>query len=352
MKIVHVSEAFGGGIIDFIFHLTSELKNHQHTIIYTNRFESIGYIKERFDENVRFIEWNQAQREINLFNDITAAYYLYRFLKNIDYDVIHLHSSKAGFLGRIVGLFLKNKKIIYTPNGAPFARIDIPNYKRKLYILLEKLAAKLSGEVVCVSISEADAYNTNGIKCTYINNGIKIKPHQIIGKKTNTLRIITVGRILAQKNPVMFNDIAKSFLSVKSVEFLWVGDGELKNLLTSENIEITGWLDRETVTEKIKGSDLYLSTALWEGLPFAVLETMNLGKPLLLRKCIGNVDLINDNTNGFLFDTVNDAIDKINYFIENTNDLNIFGLRSYEYCEKNFDVQEMANKYQDKYLSL
>lgn len=352
MKIVHISEAFGGGIIDFIFNLTSELRNHQHTIIYTNRFEPIEYIKKRFDDNVRFVAWEQAQREINLFHDIKAAYYLYRILKNIDYDVIHLHSSKAGFLGRIVALFLKNKKIIYTPNGAPFARIDIPNYKRKFYTLLERFANNLSGEVVCVSKSEADAYNTNGIKCTYINNGIKIKPIPTYIKETERFRIVTASRILAQKNPKMFNDIAKSFLGVKSVEFVWVGDGELKSLLTSENIEITGWLDRETYTEKIKGSDLYLSTALWEGLPLTVLESMNLGKPLLLRKCIGNVDLIIDNSNGFLFETVNDAIEKINYFIENTNDLSAFGLRSYEYCEKNFDVKEMANKYQDKYLSL
>ena len=58
------------------------------------------------------------------------------------------------------------------------------------------------------------------------------------------MKICTVGRIGFQKNPKLFNEIAQEF---PDLQFTWIGDGELRNELTSKNINITGWLERKEV---------------------------------------------------------------------------------------------------------
>ena len=60
--------------------------------------------------------------------------------------------------------------------------------------------------------------------------------------------VFTLGRICYQKNPMLFNDIARA---LPEIHFLWIGDGEMREELTSPNIEITGWLDRKNAPLQI-----------------------------------------------------------------------------------------------------
>ncbi|MBK6979684.1 MAG: glycosyltransferase [Cytophagaceae bacterium] len=83
-----------------------------------------------------------------------------------------------------------------------------------------------------------------------------------------TLTILTSGRISSQKNPSLFNAIALSFKDYPQVSFVWVGEGELSHCLTANNITITGWVSKEETNKYYSVADIYLSTALWEGLPF------------------------------------------------------------------------------------
>mgnify|MGYP001485384163 CR=1 FL=1 len=82
---------------------------------------------------------------MNPLKDIKALWELYTILKNIeDIDIIHLHSSKAGFLGRIVSFLLdKSKKTIYTPHAISFLRLDVSLKKRKIFIAMEKFVVFL-----------------------------------------------------------------------------------------------------------------------------------------------------------------------------------------------------------------
>ena len=61
-----------------------------------------------------------------------------KILKQTDFDILHLHSSKAGIIGRYIGLICGFKKIIYTPNAASFLRTDISPKKKRAYQLIEK----------------------------------------------------------------------------------------------------------------------------------------------------------------------------------------------------------------------
>lgn len=347
MKIVHVMECFAGGTFNFLVDLTSELSNEEHIVIYgTNRENTPKNFKDLFNKNVKFIEWKTAQREMKPLKDIKALWELYTILKNIeDIDIIHLHSSKAGFLGRIVSFLLgKSKKTIYTPHAISFLRLDVSPKKRKIFIWMEKFASFFGGKIVACSQSEKEAIEEQGIKnVTFINNGIKALQ---IEKKINTsdkMIIISVGRLSIQKNPKLFNDIALEFKDNSNIQFIWCGNGELKSELTSPNIKCTGWIERKELESYLANADIYLSTALWEGLPLSVLEAMSIGLPLVLSNCVGNRDLVEDN--GILYNNKIEVIKKINDFRENNNLLIFKGEKSKELFFKEFDLKNMSKKY-------
>lgn len=352
MKIVHVVECFSGGTVQFVNQATNLISDCQHFVIHGERSEEISAetVKSAFSSSVSFIKWHSVQRELNFVKDLKALLELYKILKDVNADVVHLHSSKAGFLGRIACKALNFKAVIYTPHGAAFLRKDISKTKVWFFEALEKIAASITGSVVCCSRSEADAFGRAGIKASYINNGIDISVSSFSeAQQKPSLTIVTCGRITDQKNPALFNQIATSFNSSSEVKFIWIGEGEKKQLLSSKNIAVTGWLPKEGVLSVLKHADIYLSTALWEGLPFAVLEAMSLGKVMLLKNCVGNIDLVNNNFNGFSFDEANEAVEKINWFLNNRKALKEMGLHSKIWCEREFNINDTFKKYSEQY---
>jgi glycosyltransferase involved in cell wall biosynthesis len=351
MKITHVIES-GGGSADFVLYLVKYLPHHHHTIIYGERTfgKRINEVKQTYT-NATFYSWNYVQREIGLLKDIKATISLFKLLKNIEGDVVHVHSSKAGFLGRFVCYFLGKRNVIYTPNGLPFIRKDISLLKVKIYIFLEKTANWLCGRIISCSKSEAEELIKKGINSIYINNGTEIFDYKNEGQldKNRKFIIATTGRVTIQKNPLLFNEIAKQFETDARYQFLWIGGGELEHLLTSKNIRISGWLNKSEVINTLSKTDLYISTASWEGLPFAVLEAMNLLKPLLLSNCVGNTDLVINNYNGFIFTTVEEAVIKINFIGSKREIVQEYGNNSYKLLVKDFNVELMAKQYESEY---
>lgn len=353
MKIVHVMECFAGGTFNFLVDLTSELSNEEHIVIYgTNRENTPKNFKDLFNKNVKFIKWKTAQREMKPLKDIKALWELYTILKKIDgIDIIHLHSSKAGFLGRIVSFLLgKSNRTIYTPHAISFLRLDVSSQKRKIFIWMEKFASFFGGKIVACSQSEKEAIEEQGIKnVTFINNGIK--PLQV-EKKVNTsnkITIISVGRLSIQKNPKLFNDIALEFNDNLNVQFIWCGDGELKSELTSSNIKCTGWIERKKLENYLANADIYLSTSLWEGLPLSVLEAMSIGLPVVLSDCVGNRDLVEDN--GFLYKNKNEGIKDIKYILNNRVIIDKYSLNSKYLFSRYFCLNKMAYNYLEIYRS-
>ena len=355
MRIVHVVEPFASGVVTFVKSLVEHLPEDYHIVIHGERPEVMerAEVKKLFPPHqVKFIHWKSAQRGLHLVKDTRALVELYNILKRFrTADAVHLHSSKSGFIGRLACRWLKIKNVIYTPNGAPFL-MQQSKFKQLLYKKLELLGHSFGGKVVCVSASEADAYKQLGIDASYINNGTT----PFISKKTfapvpheDNFIIAFSGRILAQKNPKRFNEIAQQFLNYPNVKFVWIGDGEDKHLLSSSNIRITGWLTEDEVKNELAKASLYLSTADYEGLSFGVLEAMAQGKPLILSNCTGNKDIIRYGVNGDLFDTTAQACTQIFYFINNPSMLAAMGSYSKDLCKTEFNAASSAGNYRLAY---
>ncbi|NCU05197.1 MAG: glycosyltransferase family 4 protein [Chitinophagaceae bacterium] len=355
MRIVHVVEPFASGVVTFVKSLVEHLPGDYHIVVHGERPEVMekAQVKKLFPPHqVKFIHWKSAQRGLHLTKDLKALFELYSILKRFrDVDAIHLHSSKSGFIGRLACRMLKIKNVIYTPNGAPFLAKD-SRFKRSLYKQLELLGHSFGGKVVCVSASEAEAYKQLGIDASYINNGTNASQMRAVSQElitTNKFVIAFTGRILAQKNPRKFNEIASQFKAYPHVEFVWIGDGAERNALTSPNIRITGWLTEDEVKEELGKASLYLSTADYEGLSFGVLDAMAMGKPLILSNCTGNKDIIHYGVNGDLYDSVTQACTQILYYINNPSMLEAMGTYSKDLCTTEFNAASSAGNYRIAY---
>lgn len=358
MKIVHVIEPFASGVAFFVKSLAETMPDDTHIVVHGERKEVMDAVevKKLFPkENVRFVRWKSANRSINPIKDLKALRELYTILRRLKeknfIDAVHLHSSKSGFLGRLACRMAGVTNVIYTPHGASF--LSGKNiFVRTFYGQLEKLGSLLGGKIVCCSESEFEAFKKIGIKASFINNGIRIadKTTSQPEKDKNKFTIVTSGRIVSQKNPFLFNEIAEYFQGLNQFEFVWIGDGDERNFLASDNVKVTGWQNEAEVRKLIESCDVYLSTSQYEGLSFTALHALSYNKPVLLSNCVGNRDVVIPGMNGDLFDSKDQAISIILKYYNNKDMLSVMGEYSRELCEQEFDRDNNFTGYRNIYM--
>jgi glycosyltransferase involved in cell wall biosynthesis len=352
MKVIHVAESFAAGVLHFVAQLTHAMPEHEHIVIHGNRPDTPTNYAALFPAGVTLLPWVGVTRDIAPIGDVVALYRLMRLLKQYDGDIIHLHSSKAGFLGRIAAKIVwQSERVIYTPHGVAFLRQDIPSIKQSLFIWLEKLASLCSGQVIACSASEAANFTAKGIPADFINNGITCTTiPERIPKNNAICTVVLVGRISAQKNPARYNAIAKACADQPNLRFVWVGDGELRHVLNAPNLRCTGWLSPTAVAEQLQQADIYLSTSAWEGLPLSALQAMCHRLPLVLSECTGHLDIVQAGRNGYLFQHDATAILAIKTLAADIGLRERLGRGSREMVEQHFTVQQMADSYRQVYV--
>ncbi len=361
MRVVHVVESFAAGVLDFLVDLTSGMEDVEHVVVYGLREDTPPDFREKFKSNVEFVRWHGLDVSRGITGYLRALSVLRGVLVGCAPDVVHLHSSKAGFLGRLVARTLGlQDRVIYTSHGASFLRKDISVFKQKTFIMLERIAYyAFGGRVVACSRSESEEFARNQIMSSYIYNGVNCsadisvdcKSVKVEGSDTG-ITVVTSGRIVEQKGPAVFNAVAQQFQDDVNVRFLWVGDGPMRHVLSSSNIQITGWLPHSAAFAALSYADIYLSTSRWEGLPLSVLKAMCLFKPLVLSRCVGNVDVVVERGNGYLFDNESTAVGYLRELINDSMQRDMMGRESERLVREVFSLGLMLKKYRESYDEL
>ena len=349
-KILHIVESFGGGVFSFLVDLVNNtIDQYEIIIAYGLREQTPQNFESYFPNNVKFIKIENFERQINLIKEIRALFEIKKTIKDYNPDIVHLHSSKAGFLGRFA-TNCKKKKVIYNPHGFSFLMKDNFKIKRIIYWLIEKsstikkciIVACSKGEYEeALKLSKNSICINNGIDILKLENEIKdLKENNI---DYNNLKICIVGRIDYQKNPKMFNEIAQRF---SKFSFTWIGDGKLKTELTNHKKKVTGWKSRKEVLKILNDNDIFILTSLWEGLPISLLEAMYLKKICIVSNCIGNRDIIQNKENGYIANNV-DEFENIIKSI-NTGCTNI-AKKAKEDVINNYNIKIMSESYKKLY---
>ncbi|ALG47874.1 TPA: glycosyltransferase [Clostridium perfringens] len=351
-KIMHIVEGFGGGVYSFLVDLcNNSTEKYDVILVYSKRPQTPEDFKKDFKAEVKLIQLNM-NRNISLINDTKNLFEIIKIIKSNKPDIVHLHSSKAGVLGRVAGRFLGYNKenLFYNPHGYSFLQQNVSSRKKYLYFIIEKFMSKVCGTVISVSKGEHEEtlkFTKNAKRVDNAINEKAIKGHIKENTRLGENMVIgTIGRICFQKNPTLFNDIAAYFNDIK---FIWIGDGELREEITSKNIEVTGWCKREEVIEKLNEIDLYIQTSLWEGLPIALLEAMYMGKVPIVTNVIGNKDVIVNGENGFLVDDIEGFKNSVNYMLKNPDKYKNMSRNATYFIENNHLLSNMINGYYEIY---
>lgn len=323
IRVAIVVEALLGGIRQHVYDIVCGLDREKYEVyfIYSDlRADEIFYEqKQEMSQHAKLILCNEMQREIGK-QDLVAYRRLVQIFRDIKPDIVHCHSSKAGIVGRLAAKHCKVKKIIYTPNAYAFQSPDISKKKKMLYILAEKFLSRYACNIT-INVSKGEMNKAleyhldKSDKFTLIYNGIPEKKlpdrntlRKRLGLRNDCYYVGFTGRCAEQKDPFTFLQIAKNVIEKEdNVEFLYIGDGDLKNAMEQwiaehglqEKIHMLGF--RKDASEIVGALDIYLSTALYEGLPYSMIEAMRAGVPIVATDCIGNNELITNGINGELY---------------------------------------------------
>jgi glycosyltransferase involved in cell wall biosynthesis len=265
------------------------------------------------DRNIQWAVVPALRREIHPLRDLCALKALRRQIREGRPKIVHTHTSKAGFLGRLAARLEHVPHIIHTPHGHVFGGYFSPATTR-IFILLERLAARWTDRIVTLTDAEAAQHLALGIgrpgQFITIASGVdvddiastapvRLAPHgPVIG---------TVGRLAPIKGHQHLIDAVPEILRrCPAAHVVLVGDGELRQALTERTrrlgvdscVIFTGY--REDISALIAGMDVFVLPSLNEGMGRVLVMAMALGKPIVATRVGGVPELLANGEAGLL----------------------------------------------------
>lgn len=263
------------------------------------------------------------RRETNPIIDLISLFRLVSELKKNRHDIIHTHTSKGGFLGRLAAKISKSRRVIYSPHGNIFSGY-FPGWETRLYVYLERLAASWCDRIVTLSDIGARQFLEQGIgkggQYKTIYNGIDIESfakdadrkgiRRDLGIGDDDVVIACVGRMVFVKGHRVLMDASPKIIEGLKrqgrVFFVMVGDGPLRGELdersrelgVSKNFIFLGF--RRDVARLLSGADLLVMPSLNEGLGMSMVEAMALSLPVVGTDVGGIPEVVKHGVTGML----------------------------------------------------
>jgi len=308
IKITHITEAWGGGISTYV----NSIMGHQ---IKSDKYSEISHIYSQNLTQNDFFELNDKKKYVrkypytssrNPLKILSISKKINQLLRDINPDIVHLHSTLPGVYGRL----FKEYPVIYCPHGWSF--IQEKGYlNRKIYLFIEKYLSK-NTELIC-NISEYETLQakTCGVlakKNILIRSGVRdiIKSNNEININLNKAKInlLYIGRLDYKKGiNLLINSINKWNLS--NISLYVIGDyyrEKTKININSHSVNYLGRINNNIIDHYIKLFDVVVVPSLAEGFSLVPLETMRNSKPIIVSSASSLPEVVIDGYNGLMFD--------------------------------------------------
>ncbi|MBN1871182.1 MAG: glycosyltransferase family 4 protein [Candidatus Omnitrophica bacterium] len=331
---------------------------------------------KRFFESYKnkIITLRRLKRNINIYGDVRSLFDLYKIFKREHFDIVHTHTAKSGFTGRIAAKMAGVQVVIHTPHGNNFY-----GYLNSLWtpavILLERFASRFSDKlIVLTNIERQDLIRYNICKSELIeivHSGIEIEnfsdlsvdpkeKRRIYGIDAECTLVGMVARLERVKGPHYFIEAAKIINEeLPDVKFLVTGDGSLKGELVDYSKKLN--LDRKIVftgwTNDIPGVlsmlDLLVVPSLNEAVGRTILEAGVLSKAVVATSVGGIPDVIRDGETGILVppEDPRKIAEAVVDLLRDNRKAREIGRNAREWVQGHYNVDTMIKEIHNQYMS-
>jgi glycosyltransferase involved in cell wall biosynthesis len=235
-------------------------------------------------------------------------------------SVVQSHGARSNVYTRVAARIAGVPAVLSTVHNSLFD-YDVPRLRRAGYVLAERLTSPLADAVIAVSGAVArdlvSRYRLSERRVVTIRNGIDAEAF-VAGRHARDLRaslelapgdrvIGVAGRMTAQKGHRFLLE-ALPLLRERAprLRCVFLGDGPLRGELeamarrTGVDSACRFLGARADVADVVSLFDVAVLPSLSEGLPFALLEAMALGKPVVATSVGGNAEAVVDGDTGLL----------------------------------------------------
>jgi glycosyltransferase involved in cell wall biosynthesis len=308
-------------------------------------------------------------RRVSLSGDLKAFFSLIKEIRSFKPHVIHTHTAKAGFLGRIASILSLHSSIrVHTFHGH-LLNGYFGFFKRILVVLAEKILAifthqllavgdKVRQDLLEVGIGKSEKFGLMPPGLGIGNLPSKRDAQKLYGFSKQSIQCAYIGRVTQIKRPDRFLDVVSE---VKrrglAIEFFMAGDGELlrycRDRITQENlpVKVMGW--QSNIERVLSAADIVILTSDNEGTPLSLIQAGMAGLPVVTTR-VGSVpEVVLDGVTGIITNLdvqeIADALEKI----ANSAELRAqMGASAQEFTLANFGVERLVNDHEELYKKL
>jgi glycosyltransferase involved in cell wall biosynthesis len=272
MRVLHVTEALGGGVQSAIANYIDHLPEIEHSV----------YSRARDGQST--YSWSGPVEHERYTGGLAGFFVrLVRKVRQERPDIVHLHSSFAGAARAVLP---PGTAVVYSPHCYAMERRDLGAVPRAGFAAVEWLLAHRTRAVVAVSPREADLSRrlSARVPVAVALNPAPFEAPTSEAPASDPAEVVMVGRISPQKDPALFAAVAASTRDAPW-RYVWIGDGDpdARDDLQRAGVEVTGWTPPDKAAARVAGARLYLHSAAWEGGPLSTIEAATLGTPVLAR---------------------------------------------------------------------
>ena len=314
----------GGGIISFLDSISGAQvrEGAQVSILYSRRPDTPDRraIEDRFGPHVRLLP--EVDAGSTMKNVLAIGRSIRSAVASGEYDVVHLHSSYAGAVGRIM-LIQSGVPVVYSPHGFAFLRLDQSKLLRWATRMIERILAR-RGSLLVTSQSELDiaAEELRTVAPALLMSGVPSATirHTSSAREVGRPRVVMLGRLVYQKAPWRFAHVARQIGA--AAEFIWVGGDASQDehgWMTDSPVRMLAWVEPDELERLLQETDILLFPTLWEGMSLSLAQAQARGIPVVTTDVVGNRDAVINGVTGFVCNTDEELLERTRQLVDDTH---------------------------------
>lgn len=366
-KIVLIGTT-GASFYGFRADLILELVHNGHTV-YALTSEYTEQCLEKIKELGAIpLRYQLSRGGLNPFADIQSFLQLKKILRDIQPDVVFSYFAKPVIYGSMAAKAAKVPIKIGMLEGLGYTFTEQPEglttktkLVRNIQVLLYKMAFPCLDKMIFLNPDDQQdlmqKYNLTVPNVHILGGiGLNLVEYPYSSARISPVKFLFIGRLLKEKGVF---DLIQAIRIVKlkypQAHFTILGaidqqnmgalkQEELDRFIAEKLFEYPGYVTN--VKDWITDTSVFVLPSYREGVPRSTQEAMAIGRPVITTDVPGCRETVVDGINGFLVPKWNpEALaDKMCYFIENPEQVNKMGSKSYEIAQEKFDAEKVNSK--------